>query len=196
MGIETTVMEEKAEEEQAMWSRETVPRVMKIVLDFRETTRASERLVATLTLFHGNLHNMEALTLNVCQKIYNKGIEVIIGCCTELRIFSVYWNVRVLWIGFIYDAEWLEAGKLQRVVLVIMSKATAEVLERWNFSIKTDSEVVERMVYDVVFRSLSVGFTAPFSWIESTPKLISNPQMIHKVNTLVSYKNDKDSEEE
>ncbi|CAN1248418.1 Mitotic spindle checkpoint protein MAD2 [Linum perenne] len=155
MGIETTVMEEKAEEEQAMWSRETVPRVMKIVgaklsqrdlvLDFRETTRASERLVATLTLFHGNLHNMEALTLNVCQKIYNKGIEVIIGCCTELRIFSVYWNVRVLWIGFIYDAEWLEAGKLQRVVLVIMSKATAEVLERWNFSIKTDSEVVERM---------------------------------------------------
>ncbi|CAN1848142.1 Mitotic spindle checkpoint protein MAD2 [Linum perenne] len=193
MGIETTVMEEKAEEEQAMWSRETVPRV----LDFRETTRASERLVATLTLFHGNLHNMEALTLNVCQKIYNKGIEVIIGCCTELRIFSVYWNVRVLWIGFIYDAEWLEAGKLQRVVLVIMSKATAEVLERWNFSIKTDSEVVERMVYDVVFRqSLSVGFTAPFSWIESTPKLISNPQMIHKVNTLVSYKNDKDSEEE
>ncbi|KAG2316598.1 hypothetical protein Bca52824_019720 [Brassica carinata] len=29
--------------------------------------------------------------------------------------------------------EWLEAGKLQRVVLVIMSKATGEVLERWNF---------------------------------------------------------------
>lgn len=40
--------------------------------------------------------------------------------------------------------EWLEAGKLQRIVLVIMSKATNEVLERWNFSIKTDSEVVEK----------------------------------------------------
>ncbi|KAI4336622.1 hypothetical protein L6164_015124 [Bauhinia variegata] len=41
-------------------------------------------------------------------------------------------------------SEWLEAGKLQRVVLVIMSKATNEVLERWNFSIETDSEVVEK----------------------------------------------------
>lgn len=40
-------------------------------------------------------------------------------------------------------SEWLEAGKLQRVVLVIMSKATNEVLERWNFSIETDGEVVE-----------------------------------------------------
>ncbi|CAN1768263.1 Mitotic spindle checkpoint protein MAD2 [Linum perenne] len=156
MGIETTVMEEKAEEEQAMWSRETVPRV----LDFRETTRASERLVATLTLVSANASN----------------------CNSGARIC-----VRVLWIGFIYDAEWLEAGKLQRVVLVIMSKATAEVLERWNFSIKTDSEVVERMVYDVVFRSLSVGFTAPFSLIDSTTKLISNPQMVklHSFDTKI-----------
>ncbi|GJN02519.1 hypothetical protein PR202_ga19880 [Eleusine coracana subsp. coracana] len=41
-------------------------------------------------------------------------------------------------------AEWLEAGKLQRIVLVIMSQATSEVLERWNFSIETDPEVVEK----------------------------------------------------
>lgn len=41
-------------------------------------------------------------------------------------------------------AEWLEAGKLQRIVLVIMSKATNEVLERWNFNIVTDAEVVEK----------------------------------------------------
>lgn len=40
--------------------------------------------------------------------------------------------------------EWLEAGELQRVVLVIMSKATSEVLERWNFNIETDAEVVEK----------------------------------------------------
>ena len=46
---------------------------------------------------------------------------------------AIFWNI-----------EWLEAGKLQRVVLVIMSKATNEVLERWNFSIETDSEVVEK----------------------------------------------------
>lgn len=40
--------------------------------------------------------------------------------------------------------EWLEAGKLQRIVLVIMSKKSNEVLERWNFSIETDNEVVEK----------------------------------------------------
>ncbi|XP_031477346.1 mitotic spindle checkpoint protein MAD2 [Nymphaea colorata] len=43
-------------------------------------------------------------------------------------------------------SEWLESGKLQRVVLVIMSKATSEVLERWNFKIETDGEVVEKGV--------------------------------------------------
>jgi mitotic spindle assembly checkpoint protein MAD2 len=47
-------------------------------------------------------------------------------------------------VGFEFCKEWLEAGKLQRVVLVIMSKATNEVLERWNFSIETDSEVVDQ----------------------------------------------------
>ncbi|WVZ22536.1 hypothetical protein V8G54_001080 [Vigna mungo] len=41
-------------------------------------------------------------------------------------------------------SEWFEPGKLQRVVLVIMSKATSEVLERWNFNIETDGEVVEK----------------------------------------------------
>jgi mitotic spindle assembly checkpoint protein MAD2 len=41
-------------------------------------------------------------------------------------------------------AEWLEAGQLQRIVLVIMSKAAGEVLERWNFNIVTDVEVVEK----------------------------------------------------
>jgi len=46
-------------------------------------------------MFHGDLQNLEALNLNVCQNIADKGIEVIIGCGTELRIFSVYWNVRM-----------------------------------------------------------------------------------------------------
>ncbi|KAF3341549.1 mitotic spindle checkpoint protein MAD2 [Carex littledalei] len=45
-----------------------------------------------------------------------------------------------------YSEEWLEAGNLQRVVLVIMSKATSEVLERWNFNIETDAEVVEKRI--------------------------------------------------
>lgn len=35
---------------------------------------------------------------------------------------------------------------------MIMSKATNEVLERWNFSIETDNEVVEKGYFD--FKSL------------------------------------------
>ncbi|CAN1798463.1 Mitotic spindle checkpoint protein MAD2 [Linum perenne] len=47
--------------------------------------------------------------------------------------------------------------------------------------------------------------SVPFTWVKNDPKLISNPQMvklhsfgtkIHKVDTLISYKNDEDSEEE
>ncbi|KAL6193180.1 hypothetical protein ACLB2K_034264 [Fragaria x ananassa] len=166
-------------------------------------------------------------------------------------------------------SEWLESGKLQRVVLVIMSKATGEVLERWNFSIETDSEVVEKGVsreksdkeimreIQAIMRQIASSITylpcldepcvfdvlaytdkdlqVPFTWVESDPKLIANPQMvklhsfdtkaslshcsfisdflfvdrtvllimdlfvgsmqIHKVNTLVSYKNDEWDEE-
>nr|CAN73237.1 hypothetical protein VITISV_030093 [Vitis vinifera] len=131
-------------------------------------------------------------------------------------------------------SEWLETGKLQRVVLVIMSKATNEVLERWNFSIETDGEVVENGVsreksdkeimreIQAIMRQIASSITylpcidepcvfdvlaytdtdvaVPFTWIESDPKLIANPQMvklhsfdtkIHKVDTLVSYKNDE-----
>ncbi|PWZ37329.1 hypothetical protein Zm00014a_025500 [Zea mays] len=53
------------------------------------------------------------------------------------------------WVNFITRAtsklsEWLGAGKLQGIVMVIMSKATSEVLERWNFNIDTYPEVVEK----------------------------------------------------
>uniref|UniRef100_A0A803L126 HORMA domain-containing protein n=1 Tax=Chenopodium quinoa TaxID=63459 RepID=A0A803L126_CHEQI len=133
-------------------------------------------------------------------------------------------------------SEWLEAGKLQRIVLVIMSKSTNEVLERWNFSIETDNEVVETgeksdkeimREIQAIMRQIASSITylpcldepcvfdvlaytdkdvaAPLTWIESDPKLISNPQMvklhsfdtkIHKVNTLVSYKNDDEELDE
>ncbi|KAL6652493.1 hypothetical protein ACP70R_011418 [Stipagrostis hirtigluma subsp. patula] len=136
-------------------------------------------------------------------------------------------------------SEWLEAGKLQRIVLVIMSKATNEALERWNFSIETDREVVDKGVIkeksdkeimreiQAIMRQVASSITylpcldepcvfdvlaytdkdvdAPCTWIESDARLISNPQMvklhsfdtkIHKVDTLVSYKNDEWDEEE
>ncbi|CAD5324155.1 unnamed protein product [Arabidopsis thaliana] len=121
-------------------------------------------------------------------------------------------------------SEWLEAGKLQRVVLVIMSKATGEVLESVSRE-KSDKEIMreiqaimrqvassvtylpcldETCVFDVLAYT-DTDVAVPFTWIESDPKLIANPQMvklhgfdtkIHKVDTLVSYKNDEWDEEE
>ncbi|KAG0619968.1 hypothetical protein M758_4G178800 [Ceratodon purpureus] len=41
-------------------------------------------------------------------------------------------------------ATWLETGNIQRVVMVIASIATKEVLERWNFIIESDQEVLEK----------------------------------------------------
>lgn len=41
-------------------------------------------------------------------------------------------------------ATWLETGNLQRVVLVIASMSSKEVLERWNFNIENDKEVLEK----------------------------------------------------
>ncbi|KAG0619969.1 hypothetical protein M758_4G178800 [Ceratodon purpureus] len=43
-------------------------------------------------------------------------------------------------------ATWLETGNIQRVVMVIASIATKEVLERWNFIIESDQEVLEKGV--------------------------------------------------
>ncbi|RXH72227.1 hypothetical protein DVH24_033765 [Malus domestica] len=119
-------------------------------------------------------------------------------------------------------SEWLESGKLQRVVLVIMSKATNEVLERWNFSIETDSEVVEQGVsreksdkeimreIQAIMRQIASSITylpcldepcvfdvlaytdkdvaVPFTWIESDPKLITNPEIVklHSFDTKAS----------
>ncbi|GAQ79210.1 Spindle assembly checkpoint protein [Klebsormidium nitens] len=40
-------------------------------------------------------------------------------------------------------SEWLLTGKLQKLVLVVASVATKEVLERWAFNIETDKESVQ-----------------------------------------------------
>jgi mitotic spindle assembly checkpoint protein MAD2 len=41
-------------------------------------------------------------------------------------------------------SNWLEAGNLERAVLVIASISTKEVLERWNFTIETDTDAVHK----------------------------------------------------
>jgi hypothetical protein len=50
-------------------------------------------------------------------------------------------------------SAWLETGKLQRVVLVILDQATSEPLERWNFIIEADQEVLQK---GYVFSSLTM----------------------------------------
>ncbi|XP_021990770.1 mitotic spindle checkpoint protein MAD2 [Helianthus annuus] len=54
-------------------------------------------------------------------------------------------------------------------------------------------------IFDVLAYT-DMDVTVPFTWTKSDPKLIANPQMvklhsfdtkIHKVDTLVSYKNDE-----
>jgi F-box/leucine-rich repeat protein 2/20 len=41
------------------------------------------------------LLSLEWLNLNVCQKISDNGIEAITSICPKLKVFSIYWNVRV-----------------------------------------------------------------------------------------------------
>ncbi|KAL4558158.1 hypothetical protein LXL04_036356 [Taraxacum kok-saghyz] len=49
--------------------------------------------------FAGSLKHLEHLNLNVCQKISDKGIEAITAATSSLKIFSIYWNVRVTDVG-------------------------------------------------------------------------------------------------
>ncbi|XP_074307028.1 F-box protein At3g58530 [Silene latifolia] len=93
------------------------------VLEFREMNNAGTRLLSALSLRRykqvkeinlefaqnvedthfeliknkcsSSLENLEILNLNGCQKISDKGIEAITSACPTLRVFSVYWNVRV-----------------------------------------------------------------------------------------------------
>lgn len=41
-----------------------------------------------------SLQNLESLNLNGCQKISDKGVEAITTICPNLKVFSIYWNVR------------------------------------------------------------------------------------------------------
>ncbi|PON76190.1 LRR domain containing protein [Parasponia andersonii] len=143
------------ETEEVSWSRETVPKVLRIVstrlpqrdlvslllvsqwiyrtlvsypslwlaIDFREMNNAGNRLILALSLpryqhvkqinlefaqdiedkhlelvnskCSDAIQNLESLNLNGCQKISDKGIEAITSVCPKLKVFSIYWNVRV-----------------------------------------------------------------------------------------------------
>ncbi|KAJ9184646.1 hypothetical protein P3X46_004350 [Hevea brasiliensis] len=158
-------METKDVEDELTWSRETIPRVMKIVstrlpqrdlvslllvspwlhrtlisylslwlvLDFREMNKAGDRLIRALSLSRYqhvkqinlefaqdiedrhlevlqnksiiSLQSLESLNLNGCQKISDKGIEAITSACPKLKVFSIYWNVRVTDVGINHLVE-------------------------------------------------------------------------------------------
>ncbi|KAE8674292.1 F-box protein [Hibiscus syriacus] len=149
----------EGEEQRSIWNKETVPKVMKIVItrlsqtdiislllvspwlhrtvishpslwlsiDLREMNNAGDRLIAALSLpryqhvkqislefaqdiddghlevikskCSESLQDLESLNLNGCQKISDEGIEYITSCCPKLKVFSIYWNVRVTDIG-------------------------------------------------------------------------------------------------
>ena len=43
----------------------------------------------------------------------------------------------------VLGADWLLTGALQKMVLVVTSVASKEVLERWTFDIQTDREALD-----------------------------------------------------
>ncbi|XP_010524773.1 PREDICTED: F-box protein At3g58530 isoform X2 [Tarenaya hassleriana] len=98
-----------------------------LTIDLREMTNAGDRLLAALSLpryrqvkqinlefaqgiddkhlelvkkkCRDALSNLDCLNLNGCQKISDKGIEAITSISPKLKVFSIYWNVRVTDIG-------------------------------------------------------------------------------------------------
>lgn len=99
-------------------------------LSFRETSNAGKRLVHALSTHRYQsvkhidlefardiedkdlvllkekcsdaLKSLDSLNLNVCQKISDIGIEAITCCCAQLKVFSIYWNVRVTDTGIMH----------------------------------------------------------------------------------------------
>ncbi|XP_034907821.1 F-box protein At3g58530 isoform X1 [Populus alba] len=104
-----------------------------MALDFREMNKAGDRLIAATSLpryqhvkeinlefaqdiedehlevlqskCFVSLQKLESLNLNGCQKISDKGIEAIASTCSKLKVFSIYWNVRVTDIGIKHVVE-------------------------------------------------------------------------------------------
>ncbi|CAM8999631.1 unnamed protein product [Rhodiola kirilowii] len=96
-------------------------------------------------------------------------------------------------IDFFYSVSMEKTGKeIMREIQAIMRQIAS--------SITYLPCLDEPCVFDVLAYTYADA-AAPVTWIESDPKLIANPQMvklhsfdtkIHKVNTIVSYKNDED----
>ncbi|PKI78345.1 hypothetical protein CRG98_001288 [Punica granatum] len=98
------------------------------------TLRGSAAIVSEffgIILYNRGVYSEESFV-----KVKKYGLPMLLTQDEDVKKFIANLNSQL--------SEWLEAGKLQRIVLVIMSKSSGEVLERWNFSIETDGEVVEK----------------------------------------------------
>lgn len=127
--------------------------------------------------------------------------------------------------------EWLMHNDLQKLVLVVASVATKEVLERWTFDVQTDKNVETEnkppektdaqitMEIQAIIRQITASITflpllnetcsfdllaytdkesiVPKEWEESDARFIDNAAdvklrslstKVHKIDTLVSYK--------
>uniref|UniRef100_A0A0E0KS27 Mitotic spindle checkpoint protein MAD2 n=1 Tax=Oryza punctata TaxID=4537 RepID=A0A0E0KS27_ORYPU len=104
------------------------------------TLRGSAAIVSEFFGYAANsiLYNRGVYPEESFTKVKKYGLTMLLTQDEGVKTFIANLNTQL--------SEWLEAGKLQRIVLVIMSKATSEVLERWNFSIQTDPEVVDKGV--------------------------------------------------
>ncbi|KAL5216899.1 hypothetical protein ABZP36_008300 [Zizania latifolia] len=102
------------------------------------TLRGSAAIVSEFFCYAANsiLYNRGVYPEESFTKVKKYGLTMLLTQDEGVKSFIANLNTQL--------SEWLEAGKLQRIVLVIMSKATSEVLERWNFSIQTDPEVVDK----------------------------------------------------
>ncbi|KAG8082428.1 hypothetical protein GUJ93_ZPchr0014g47080 [Zizania palustris] len=102
------------------------------------TLRGSAAIVSEFFCYAANsiLYNRGVYPEESFTKVKKYGLTMLLTQDEGVKSFITNLNAQL--------SEWLEAGKLQRIVLVIMSKATSEVLERWNFSIQTDPEVVDK----------------------------------------------------
>ncbi|KAL9650820.1 hypothetical protein ABK040_001870 [Willaertia magna] len=130
-------------------------------------------------------------------------------------------------------SNWLMLKLVQKLVVVVCSVNTSEVLERWQFDIETDKDVtategskekdpkeiaseiqavIRQITASVTFLPLlnepctfdllvytSKETDVPMAWEESDPKFITNSSevrlrsfttKVHKVDTIVSYKDE------
>ncbi|EFC48735.1 mitotic spindle assembly checkpoint protein MAD2 [Naegleria gruberi] len=128
-------------------------------------------------------------------------------------------------------SNWLLQKQVQKLVLVITSVNSSEVLERWQFDLEVDDNITENEGHNTkdlkqitseiqaVIRQITASVTflpllnepctfdllvytskdicTPFAWEESDPKYITQSSevrlrsfstSVHKVDTLVSYK--------